>query len=569
MKSYRRYDRPNVHSGNRNSTAKVARLLLPWRTLCRTAAPVFFIASFFCAAPLFPARAYTFIAEPPYTWPDGNVSMVLKLGSAGRNLLDGNTSWDEVARQALSTWNPYVGAIQFAPTTQSPGVGSDGDQLNQAFFSSTVYGQTFGSGVLAVTTGWHMGATRVEADVTFNTAISWDSYRGPLRWSGGQLLCDLRRVALHEFGHVLGLAHPDQAGQTVSAIMNSIISDLDALAYDDITGAEALYPLQAPIITTEPQSQTALAGSTVTFSVVVSGSEPLSYQWRLNGVNIPGATSASYTISNAQPTQAGDYTVVVSNAAETITSAAALLTVNAPPSITSQPQSQVTTAGNSVMFSVGADGTAPFTYQWYRSNSSIAGATAASYTIGAAKASDAGGYKVRVSNSAGSVDSVVATLTVQYPPVITAQPQSLAVNIGATGTFTVVASGVPDPTYQWEFNGVNIPGATSSSFTRDNVQPADAGNYTVVASNSAGAVTSQIAVLGVNQPLSITLTAPTNGAVLLSVSGPAVKNLTIYASPDLLNWLPIVTKTNAQGTLQYTDTAAGSFTRRFYKATAE
>ena len=62
---------------------------------------------------------------------------------------------------------------------------------------------------------------------------------------------------------------------------------------------------------------------------------------------------------------------------------------------------------------------------------------------------------------------------------------------------------------------------------------------------------------------------PTNGAVILSVSGPAVKNLTIYASPDLLNWLPIVTKTNAQGTLQYTDTAAGSFTRRFYKATAE
>ena len=65
--------------------------------------------------------------------------MVLKLGSAGRNLLDGNTSWDEVARQALSTWNPYVGTIQFEPTIQSPGVGSDGDRLNQAFFSSTVY----------------------------------------------------------------------------------------------------------------------------------------------------------------------------------------------------------------------------------------------------------------------------------------------------------------------------------------------------------------------------------------------------------------------------------------------
>ena len=560
---------PNMHSRHVDPAAKPANLRRTWPGLRRAVAPVLCLAALVCLPPLFPARAYTFVADPPYVWPNGNVSVALKLGSAGRTLLDGNTSWDTVARQALSDWNPYLGTIQFASATQSPGAGSTGDGINQAFFNSTVYGQAFGSGVLAVTTGWHRGTTRVEGDVTFNNAISWDSYRGPLRWPGGQLLCDLRRVATHEFGHVLGLNHPDQAGQTVSAIMNSIISDLDALAYDDITGAEALYPLQAPTITTEPQSQTALAGSTVTFSVVASGSEPLSYQWRLNGANIPGATSASYTISNAQRTQAGDYTVVVSNAAETVTSAAALLTVNAPPSITSQPQSQVITAGNSVMFSVGADGTAPFTYQWYRGNSSIAGATAASYTIGAAKASDAGGYKVRVSNSAGSVDSVVATLAVQYPPVITAQPQGLTVNIGATGTFTVVASGVPDPTYQWEFNGVNIPGATFSSFTRANVQPADAGNYTVVTSNGAGAVTSQVAVLGVNQPLSISLTAPTNGAVVLNVRGPAVKNLTIYASPDLLNWLPIVTQTNAQGTLRYTDTAAGSFTRRFYKAAAE
>ena len=543
---------------------------MPRRPLFRTALPVFFLA-LFCIAPLFPARAYTFIADPPYVWPNGNVSMVLKLGSAGRTLLDGETSWDSVARKALFAWNPYLGTIQFAPATQSPGVGSDGDQVNQAFFNSTIYGQSFGSGVLAVTTGWHMGTTRVEADVTFNTAISWDSYRGALRWPGGQLLCDLRRVALHEFGHVLGLDHPDQAGQSVSAIMNSMISNLDALAYDDINGVQELYapPPQAPAITTEPQSQTAIAGSTVTFSVVASGSDPLSYQWRLNSVDIPGATGASYTISSVQPAQAGDYTVVVSNAGGTVTSATALLTVNVPPSITSQPQSQVATAGNSVTFSVGANGTAPFSYQWYCNNSSIAGASGASYTISAAQAGDAGDYKVRVSNSAGIVDSVVATLAVQSPPVITAQPQSLTVNVGASATFTAAATGIPDPAYQWKFNGVNIPGATSSSYTRDNVQPADAGNYTVVAVNSAGAVTSQAAVLTVNQPVSISLSAPTNGAVVLNVRGPAVKNLTIYASPDLVGWLPIVTQTNAQGSLQYTDTAAGGFTRRFYKATAE
>ena len=150
----------------------------------------------------------------------------------------------------------------------------------------------------------------------------------------------------------------------------------------------------------------------MTFSVVASGSDPLSYQWRLNSVDIPGATGASYTISSVQPAQAGDYTVVVSNAGGTVTSATALLTVNVPPSITSQPQSQVATAGISVTCSVGANGTAPFSYQWYCNNSSIAGASGASYTISAAQAGDAGDYKVRVSNSAGIVDSVVATLAV-------------------------------------------------------------------------------------------------------------------------------------------------------------
>jgi hypothetical protein len=112
------------------------------------------------------------------------------------------------------------------------------------FFSSAIYAQSFGSSTLAVTTNWYRVSTgqRSEADVIFNTAFSWNSYSGALRRSSsGGTLADLHRVALHEFGHVLGLNHPDQAGQSVAAIMNSSISNTDSLQSDDVSGAAGLY----------------------------------------------------------------------------------------------------------------------------------------------------------------------------------------------------------------------------------------------------------------------------------------------------------------------------------------
>jgi hypothetical protein len=84
----------------------------------------------------------------------------------------------------------------------------------------------------------------------------------------------------------------------------------------------------APAITSHPQSQSILVGGTATFSVTATSSEPLSYQWQFNGAAIAGATQASYTVSSAQLSHAGDYTVIVSNIAASVTSAAATLTVN-------------------------------------------------------------------------------------------------------------------------------------------------------------------------------------------------------------------------------------------------
>ena len=202
------------------------------------------------------ARAFAPLDNPPCVWPAGSIPVTLKLGVADHVLIDGNTSWDSVASEALAAWNRYLGTAQFSATTQSPGAGSYADHVSQVFFNSTVYGEYLGGLTLAVTTSWHVGTNRTEADVTFNSAITWDSYRGPLRRTNGRLLGDLRRVALHEFGHVLGLDHPDHAGQNVSAIMNSVTHDLDSLTADDIAGARSLYPPLPLALTIQRQSQT-------------------------------------------------------------------------------------------------------------------------------------------------------------------------------------------------------------------------------------------------------------------------------------------------------------------------
>ncbi len=101
-------------------------------------------------------------------------------------------------------------------------------------------------------------------------------------------------------------------------------------------------------------------------------------------------------------------------------------------------------------------------------------------------------------------------------PVITAQPQSITISQGNTATFSVTATGNPAPTYQWRKDGGNISGATSATYTITNVQPSHAGTYSVVATNSAGSVTSNNATLTVTQPNTApvaSITSPANGAL--------------------------------------------------------
>ena len=173
------------------------------------------------------------------------------------------------------------------------------------------------------------------------------------------------------------------------------------------------------------------------------------------------------------------------------------------PAITTQPANQSVIVGQTATFSVSATGTAPLVYQWQKNSANIGGATSSSYTTPVTVSGDNGSaFRVMVTNSAGSVMSSAATLTVNAgtaAPAITTQPASITVNVGQTATFSVVATGTPPLTYQWQKSNVNISGATSATYTTPATAADDNGTiFDVIVSNSVKSVTSNPATLTVN-----------------------------------------------------------------------
>jgi Bacterial Ig domain/Immunoglobulin domain/Immunoglobulin I-set domain len=325
----------------------------------------------------------------------------------------------------------------------------------------------------------------------------------------------------------------DNGSTFMVIVTNSVGSAMSTTATLTVTPATV-----APSFTAQPVSATVTAGQTATFSVGASGTQPLTYQWQKNGGAISGANSPSYTTPATTTNDNGAaFQVVVSNSAGTITSNAATLTVNAAavvPTFSAQPASTTVTAGQTATFTVAANGTSPLTYQWQKNGAAISGATASSYTTPATTTADNGSkFVVVVSNSAGSVSSAAATLTVNAAPVaptMTTQPASVTVTAGQTATFTVVANGTAPLTYQWQKNGAAISGATATSYTTPATTTADNGSkFVVVVSNSAGNATSSAATLTVNpapvapsvttQPASVTVTAGQTATFSVAASG--------------------------------------------------
>src|ERR1043166_4726806 len=299
-----------------------------------------------------------------------------------------------------------------------------------------------------------------------------------------------------------------------------------------------------PQITTQPQSRTVLAGSNVLFSVTATGTPSPGYQWRFNGTNISGATAPSYTRTNAQAADAGNYSVLVSNAAGTVTSSNALLTVNSPPTITAQPQNQTVLTGANAIFNVSATGTAPLAYQWRKNSSNlsnggnVSGATSSALTLTNIQSADVASYTVVVSNAYGTATSAPAALAIATPPVIQVQPQSQTNNFGTLAAFNVVSTG-NGLTYQWLragtnlSDGGNISGAAGDTLALNGVTRFDAASYTVVITNAAGSVTSAPATLTVLYALPFH--EPFDYAAGANLGG--------QTSPDFLTWADVGTNT--------------------------
>jgi hypothetical protein len=232
-------------------------------------------------------------------------------------------------------------------------------------------------------------------------------------------------------------------------------------------------------------------------------------------------------LNNVQASQAGDYLAVVSNSVGAVTSAVARLTVLVPPAITAQPVSLTVTQGQTANFSVSASGTAPLSYQWRRDGVNLDGATTANHTIAAAQTNDAGSFTVVVSNSAGSVTSAVASLTVLAAgigPAITEQPQSQTVAVSNSVSFTVGASGTAPLFYEWREGGMPIAGGTNATLTIPSVTTNDAGAYTAVVSNSFGVAVSTAATLTVTEP-------PPAPWLAVSYPAPAILRISLTAVP--------------------------------------
>jgi alpha-tubulin suppressor-like RCC1 family protein len=205
-------------------------------------------------------------------------------------------------------------------------------------------------------------------------------------------------------------------------------------------------------------------------------------------VTMPAARGTTYSIL------AGGYSAHVGNLVFH-------LNYLTPPAFAVQPTNQSVVVSSNASFATTVSGAQPISFQWYFNNTllvdggRISGSTNATLNLANIVTNDAGHYQVVASNFLGVTTSSVAVLTVLVPPTITMQPIGRSVPPGLPTTFNATASGNPTPNYQWQLNGTNLPGATSSSYLITAVNTNNLGFYHLVASNSIGVAVSADAQL--------------------------------------------------------------------------
>lgn len=294
----------------------------------------------------------------------------------------------------------------------------------------------------------------------------------------------------------------------------------------------------APKIVTAPLSASVNAGAFFTLKVTAKGNGHLSYQWRKDGVEIPGATFSNLVFNSVSSGDAGSYDVVVRAAdGASVQSASAVLSLNVPATIRAQPSGLVLVSGQSGTLTLTASGEAPLLYQWRKDGKILPGATASSYAISHASELDEGSYDVIVFNVAGFAVSDPALVTVGVPTEIVRPPADVSLAAGSVVTLSVLARGSGNLAYQWFRNGELLPAANSAQFSLGALNDAKNGIYRVEVAGNYGrsvSASAEVNVLASNPNGALAILRQPKDSVILQ--GSAV-SLPVAVEPATMDTL--------------------------------
>lgn len=445
-----------------------------------------------------PARGYDLIRynSQPVTWWPGSVTMQLKFDTS--RLLQDGTNFASSAIAAMDTWNAVLGKVQFTARILPVSAGNDGDDVHEMLFANDIYGQAFGSSTLAVTTVFYSTTQRsdstyprVEADILFNTAYNWDSYRGVLQ--GAE---EFRRVTVHELGHALGLDHPDQATppQSVSAIMNHTVSNREVLAQDDISGAQFLYGAAGTL--TRPVNDNFANANAIALAAgtsQVTGTNQWATKEHFEPDHVPGQTGGSSLWWKWTAPSAGSLVVDTNGSNfDTLLAAYTGTGVSALTQLASNDDIEP------------YDGTAnPNRNRQSRVTFNVAAGT--TYFIGV------DGWDAEMGNV--TVNLAFTPTNTDVAPAIVSHPANQSVTVGQAAQFTVAANGLPAPSYVWQrspsgagswtdlSDGGSYSGTRTATLNVSATTSLMSGDqFRCVATNAAGSATSNAAILTVIVP---------------------------------------------------------------------
>ena len=465
-------------------------------------------------------HTYTF---PAGTIIAGNSVLVVHLGSGTNNIASGYHNTGGTTDNWSST--SQVGIVLKNGTSVIDAVGLGGSATGSYTFNAA-------TGVSAA--DWSGFAPNASGLAGVIRSVSLDNNLGSDWVASGTAV--LQTIGTYNGSYTLPTASFTYSWSPAAGLSNTTIANPIATPGADqtytvtvtetVTGcsntASVSITVQPPLtITTQPVAQMVCDGTPATFNVNATGGGTLTYQWKKNGTDINGATSASYTIPAVTAADVANYEVTITSSCGSVTSTQVGLTMLSLVSITTQPVAVTECNGNSASFSVVAIGAGPLSYQWRKNGVNISGATSATYANPFVTNTDAGNYDVVITGVCGSTTSNAVALTVNPKPVADftfTATQCAGTSYVFTNTSTVSSGTITGQA--WDFGD-----GTTSTTVNPNHTYAVAGSYTVklVATASNGCKDSVVKMVLVNNVTAITTpptaqTACSGGTVSFSVT---------------------------------------------------